>query len=285
MTFEKLDFSHKDLLRERFKKSNAPLSEYSFANIYLFREVHRYEILFDREVFIRGISYDGRSYLMPTVKINDIDRAYLRELMASVDFLFPVPEEWLQGFQNDDFELTYREGDMDYVYTVEKMSTLRGRYLHRKRNLLKQFVTEYRHEAMPLTTDRIADALLILEEWHTETGADDSETDYLPCLEALQMYDDLMLCGGIYYADGEPAGFVLGEELDRETFVLHFAKARKRFKGVYQYMFNRFAQVLPPQYRFLNLEQDLDKDTLRLAKSSYMPDSMLKKMRIGLKKD
>ena len=285
MTFEKLDFSHKDLLRERFKKTNAPLSEYSFANIYLFREVHRYEILFDREVFIRGISYDGRSYLMPTVKINDVDHTYLRDIMASVDFLFPVPEECLQGFQNDDFELTYREGDMDYVYTVEKMSTLRGRYLHRKRNLLKQFVTEYRHEAMPLTTDRIADALLILEEWHTETGADDSETDYLPCLEALRMYDDLMLCGGIYYADGEPAGFVLGEELDRETFVLHFAKARKRFKGVYQYMFNRFAQVLPPQYRFLNLEQDLDKDTLRLAKSSYMPDSMLKKMRIGLKKD
>jgi hypothetical protein len=50
-------------------------------------------------------------------------------------------------------------------------------------------------------------------------------------------------------------------------------------------MFNRFAKVLPPQYRFLNLEQDLDKDTLRLAKSSYMPDSMLKKMRVSLRKD
>jgi hypothetical protein len=285
MTFEKLDFSHKDLLRERFRKTNAPLSEYSFPNIYLFREIHRYEVLFDREVFLRGMSYDGRTYLMPTVNINDIDGTYLREIMASVDFLFPVPEAWLQGFTNNDFEFTYREGDMDYVYTVEKMSTLKGRYLHRKRNLLKQFVSEYRHEAMPLTTDRIGDALLILGEWRTEAGAGDDETDYLPCLEALKMYDELMLCGGIYYADGEPAGFVLGEELDRETFVLHFAKARKRFKGVYQYMFNRFAQVLPPQYRFLNLEQDLDKDTLRLAKSSYMPDSMLKKMRVGLRKD
>jgi hypothetical protein len=109
------------------------------------------------------------------------------------------------------------------------------------------------------------------------------ETDYAACLEALDRYEELILCGGIYYADREPAGIVLGEELNEETFVLHFAKARTKFKGIYQYMFNNFAKILPPKYKYLNLEQDLDKENLRIFKSSYVPDLMLKKARVRLK--
>jgi hypothetical protein len=109
------------------------------------------------------------------------------------------------------------------------------------------------------------------------------ETDYRPCREALDRYDELVLCGGIYYANDEPAGFVLGEELNPETFVLHFAKARTKFKGVYQYLFNNFARILPPSYKYLNLEQDLDRENLRVFKSSYVPDLLLKKARVRLK--
>ncbi len=110
------------------------------------------------------------------------------------------------------------------------------------------------------------------------------ETDYRPCLEALDRYEELVLCGGIYYATDEPAGFVLGEELNPETFVLlHFAKAQTMFKGIYQYLFNNFAKILPPPYKYLNLEQYLDKENLRIFKSSYVPDLLLKKTRVKLK--
>jgi uncharacterized protein len=102
-------------------------------------------------------------------------------------------------------------------------------------------------------------------------------------MEALDRYEELVLCGGIYYADGEPAGFVLGEELNESTFVLHFAKARTIFKGIYQFMFNNFAKILPPKYKYLNLEQDLDKENLRVFKSSYIPDVMLTKARVRLR--
>ncbi len=73
---------------------------------------------------------------------------------------------------------------------------------------------------------------------------------------------------------------MLGEEVNDETYVLHFAKALTKFKGIYQFMFNNFAKVLPPKYRYLNLEQDLDKENLRVFKSSYIPDRMLRKARV-----
>ncbi len=280
---EKLDLRHKDILVSRLKQANAGLSEYTFANLYLFRQNHDYEIITDRDIFIKGKSYDGHLYLMPTVDVRSLDREYLKELMKTVDFLFPIPEAWLPFFGHDEFEVEFKDGDQDYVYTVEKMRTYKGRNLHKKRNLLKQFLDLYQHDALPLTNDRLDQARFILKDWQETSAMNAADTDFAPCLEALDRYDELVLCGGIYYADNEPAGFVLGEEVNNETFVLHFAKARVKFKGVYQYMFNNFAKILPPQYKFLNLEQDLDKENLRVFKSSYVPDLLLRKARVKLK--
>jgi hypothetical protein len=283
MQSEKLSIEHKDVLTPLFKKLSTPLSEYTFPNLYLFRKNHDYEVLFDKEIFIKGRSFDGRAYLMPTTDIRRMDLSYLKEMMRGVEFLFPVPEEWLTAFNPEEFETSFVEGDADYVYTVRKMSTYAGRNLHKKRNLLKQFVQAYQHDARPLTNDRIDEARFILKDWQSTSEMNQEETDFGPCLEALDRYDELVLCGGIYYADNEPAGFVLGEELNEETFVLHFAKARTKFKGIYQYIFNNFAKILPPKYKYLNLEQDLDKENLRIFKSSYVPDAMIRKARVKLR--
>jgi hypothetical protein len=283
MTVEKLELHHQALLSPRLNQVNTVISEYTFANLYLFRKNHDYEVIRDGDIFIRGRSYDGYPYLMPTVDVRTLDLRDLKNRMKDVDFLFPVPEDWLPVFSPDEFEIAFFEGDADYVYTVEKMSTYKGRRLHKKRNLLKQFLETYQHEALPLTNDRLEQARFVLTDWLTTTDREAHETDYGPCLEALDRYDELVLCGGIYYADNEPAGFVLGEELNEETYVLHFAKARRKFKGIYQYMFNNFAKILPPKYKYLNLEQDLEQENLRIFKSSYVPDVLIRKARVRLR--
>ncbi len=283
MIIEKLGLGHKEVLTARLKALSVSLSEYSFPNLYLFRERHDYEVLLGVDIFVRGVAYDGRRYLMPTSDVRSVDPRVLKDALGGVDFLFPVPEEWLGSFPAEEYDVSFHEGDADYMYSVQKMSTYAGRKLHKKRNLLKQFTERYRHEAMPLTVERLDHARTVLEEWKKELGPSPVLTDYSSCREALDRSEELALCGGIVYADGEPAGFVLGEELNEETYVLHFAKARTQFKGVYQYLYNSFAKVLPPKYRFLNLEQDLDQENLRVFKSSYVPDLMLRKARVALK--
>jgi uncharacterized protein len=283
MLTEKLGLQHKDVLTPLLKEAQAGLSEYTFANLYLFRGNHDYEVIKDRIIFIKGKSYDHQTYLMPTVDLRTVDLGPFKELLASVDFLFPIPEPWLTAFPSGQFEIAFNEGDADYVFTVEKMSTYKGRNLHKKRNLLAQFLKLYPHDALPLTQERLDQARFILDDWQATSEMNAADTDYAACREALDRYDELVLCGGIYYAEGEPAGFVLGEEVSDETFVLHFAKARTRFKGIYQFMFNNFAKILPPKYKYLNLEQDLDKENLRVFKASYVPDMMMRKARVRLK--
>jgi hypothetical protein len=283
MRYEELSLSHKDLLFDRLKNIETKIAEYSFANLYLFRNNHKYKVLFDKEIFIEGITYDEKKYIMPTTSIYEIDREYLKNLLQEYDFIFPIDEKWLDYF-DENFEYFFKDGDTDYIYTVEKISTFKGRKLHKKRNLLKQFVSSYEYEVRPLLNEYVEDAYNILDTWLQDVEELPEDTDYYQCKEALNLMDILVLCGIIYYADGSPAGFILGEEVDDETFGLHFAKAKREFKGVYQFIYNDFAKRLPKKYKFLNFEQDLGKRALRIAKSSYIPDFLYKKYRVSLKK-
>jgi hypothetical protein len=43
----------KTVLHRKLRDINAPLSGYSFPNLYLFRDSHRYEVMFDKGIFIK----------------------------------------------------------------------------------------------------------------------------------------------------------------------------------------------------------------------------------------
>lgn len=66
---EPLGYEHKELLHDRMKNIRTRVSEYSFPNLYLFRAAHSYEVIFDGDIYIKGRSYDGFNYLMPTKEI------------------------------------------------------------------------------------------------------------------------------------------------------------------------------------------------------------------------
>ena len=92
----------------------------------------------------------------------------------------------------------------------------------------------------------------------------------------------LQLCGGIFYIDEKPVAYCLGEELALGTgFVIHFEKAvvEPQFKGIYQFINQAFASILPEKYETLNREQDLGDPGLRQAKESYHPSGFVRKYR------
>ncbi len=280
MIEEPLNLSHKSLLSASLRACGSPLSEYSFANLYLFREKHAYSVLIDQEIFIRGKSYSGSDYVMPIRDVRKIDKAVLDGMIDRYGRLFPIPEEWLAAFPAPEYSSTFDAAESDYLHRIENLATYPGRNFHSKRNLLHQFQDSYASAALPLTNDRLADARKVLDIWNETSDLPPEATDYGACLEALSLYEELVLCGGIYYADGEPAGFIIGEELDPATFVLHFAKADRRIKGIYQYMYQQFAGIMPAKYAVFNFEQDLGLDSLRQTKASYHPDRMGAKYRI-----
>ncbi len=287
MTREKLNYEHRTLLQPLLQNIHIPLSEYCFANLYFFRETHSYELISSgSRYFLAGLSYDKKRYLMPLEDIpNNPD--YCRELIQTgrdegFDMLFPIAETWLPALEDWNMEKDFLENDSDYIYTVEKMQHYPGRKLHKKRNLLKQYETLYCPHEEALSEENIHEALALLENWQKTSPQNMEDSDYHQCREALEKREQFRLRGAVFYADENPSGFMLGEAVSRDTFAIHFAKGDIKYKGIYQFMFNRFAELFCRGYKYINLEQDLGQEGLRKTKRSYLPDLMALKYRLYL---
>ncbi len=274
----KLLLDHQKLLSSRLKALKLDISEYSFANLYLFRELHQYEVLEMGEIFVKGITRDGFKYIMPIFDILNSSLDILRQAVRDVDFLYPIPEKWLGVFSQLPHEVSYSEGDSDYIFGVEKIATYPGRHLDGKRGLVKQFLGANTVRSDPLTSANAKDAFQVLEKWKEHII--DEQVDYTPCYEAIERLEELRMQGQIYFIDNQPVGFIIGEPLNDQMFVIHFSKADVQYKGIYQYMYQAFARTVASQYPFLNWEQDLAKEGLRQSKRSYCPDGFIKKMRV-----
>ena len=283
-----ISLGDKALLQPQFLNIGEALSEYCFSNIFLFRDKHKYKLVQDNEcLFIQGESYDGKSYAMPGCDLSQSCELYIdkiKSILKQVDMIFPIPHSWLKYFPSEVFRYEMLDEDLDYLFTREKLRDYPGRKLHKKRNLVKQFKTNYECEITSLDSLEARNmAKEVLDNWQTQAGLTPDDADYLPCCEALDKFVQLDLNGFLFLVDGKASGFTIGECVNRLVYGIHFAKADKGVKGIYQYMFSKTAELIEPNYTVLNLEQDLGSQPLRAAKSSYQPDWMAKKFRVFLK--
>ncbi len=290
MKKSRLTLKDKKIITDKLDAIGMHLSEFSFPNLFLFRNTHEYEtVTTPHGFFLSGVTYDKKRFLMPMTspeKAGEDCFTEMKELMAGEewDFVFPVPEEWLECFNEKDFTRTYNPDDSDYLFFTEKFKTYPGKKLHKKKNRLNQFLKNYEALLVPLTPDVLDEAIGILDTWQEFSSQEMTTSDYAQCKEALIMQGELGLTGALAFADGKPAGFLLGEALNDDTFTIHFAKADVRFNGIYQFLFSRFAVDFCPEYEYLNLEQDLGTEGLRKNKESYRPNMMAHKYRISLRK-
>lgn len=267
-----LDF--RNLLHERLSKLPQGISEFSYANLYLFREQHNYRLssISGDLVVILGRDDNSPFFMLP---FGLPEKPTLNILFNDHRFMKCVTEEQKAVLESMGFRTIEDRDNFDYLYKREDLAELKGRKFHKKRNLIKAFISSHEYTAKPLLDEHLPAALEILDKWREHHG---SSADYISAKEALEQSWDLQLCGGIYFVDDEPVAYSLGEELANSTsFVIHFEKALPGYKGLYQFINKTFAAILPDFYTTINREQDLGDKGLRQAKHSYKPVGYVKK--------
>ncbi len=278
---EEIKIEMRPLLHPLFYSLEDGVSEYTFANIYLFRNRYSYRIskLDDAHYVIRGEKDGKRFFLLPFGLPGKIR---LEELFRDCGYLKLVPESLVAQLSGNGYAIEEDRDNFDYLYLRDKLANLDGKKLHKKRNLVNSFVNNYTFHGKTLWSDNIPDAVRILDGWREARGT--IGDDYDATKEALRLYEELGLRGSIVYTDGEAAGFTIGEDLKNGTsFAIHFEKALEKYKGIYQFMNKCFASLLSDKYETINREQDLGDEGLRQAKESYKPVGFVKKyvVRIG----
>lgn len=165
----------------------------------------------------------------------------------------------------------------NYIYLARDLADLEGGRYAKKRNLISQFLELYKDwEAVPLDFrcgQECREVLLAIAHDQGLTTDDPTLKAELGALDfSMRHFDELEQCGMMIRVNGVSVAFSMFERLNGETAVIHFEKARREFKGLYQ-MINRETSrmIVAAGYRLINREEDLGKDGLRQAKLSYNP--------------
>ena len=272
-----LDLDMRPELVPLFKKVLSGVSEYTFANLYLFKETHNYMLtrLDDSMVVVTGTDEGERFFMLP---FGIPSEETLKELFERFGSIKAATCEQARTLERLGYSASEDRDNFDYIYLREDLATLKGRRFHKKRNLIKGFAQAHECEARALTPELKDDALKVLDRWVGEHGG---PGDSVAARGAINNMEALELTGRVYYIDDKPAAFTMGETLpDHKTFVTHFEKGSNLFKGLVQYVNMDFANHLPEAVAYINREQDLGEEGLRQAKQSYRPLCFGKKYRV-----
>lgn len=279
-----VDINDKSLLQGHFRQLQPLISEFSFANLLLFSNVHQYKLAqFDDSLVIFGRGYDGQPYFLPPLSG---DRgAATRRLLQAGQTLYGADERFAVEHLGSGFQLIPDPDNSDYLYSRSELAELPGKRFHKKKNRINYFASRHRFRVEPFSSSHRQGALRLLDDWrriHIDNLSRSLEAEIEATGRGLELADELGLAGVVILVDRGVVAFALGEELNDTTFVCHFEKADPFLEGVAQLVNREFSRSLAAGYTHVNREQDLGESGLKAAKLSYHPVSMVKKFRVRL---
>lgn len=176
------------------------------------------------------------------------------------------------------YEIEPDRDSFDYLYDADKLRTLSGKAMHKKKNLLNGFVREYEghFQYETLGIQNIKEIEAFHEKWMDERRIydkynciDDEEDGIYRLLGNCRSIDCKM--GGVRI-DGELKAYTIGSYVpDIKLAIIHIEKADVNYRGLYNYINQQFILHEFPQAVIVNREDDLGQENLRQAKLSYRP--------------
>lgn len=165
----------------------------------------------------------------------------------------------------------------NFIYAARDLAELAGVRYAKKRNLIAQFQTlhpDWRTE--PLDGDCGDLCRQVVLGIAREDGVDAKNATLAQELRALNFtmtnFAALEQSGVLIRVAGQPVGFAIWERQNIETAAIHFEKALRSFKGLYQMMNREAARaIVAGGYHLINREEDVGDPGLRQAKLSYAP--------------
>lgn len=286
--FHPISINDRDWINEKLKEDNFGACEYTFANNYIWSGVYSVQVgmIYDCGV-IRFREEDHYKYSFPFGKGDKkAVIGLLKEICMSHGYklgMYPLDEndrlkleKWFPGT----FAVSSDRDKFDYVYTVEKLSSLKGKKLHGKRNHIARFMDDGDWHYEEMTQKNITECRKMAREWiamRAEKWNEEMAQEMEVLDVAFSHFNELRLKGGVLYKNNKIAAFTIGEQLNQDTFVVHFEKAFPDLQGAYPMINQQFVLHEAQSFTYINREEDTGDPGLRKAKLSYYPDILFKK--------
>ena len=294
--FEPLKKEHKPLFEEIFKNNPPEASEFTFTNLYSWRQAYGFEVsMLDSSVILKS----RKSFFIPLGK-DDPGSAIKRVLKEQPGIFIRVPEAVKILFDNDpEVAVELDRDNSDYLFKMNDLVSLEGRKYDGKRNLIKKFRQEHEYRFIAFNASDVSRCLDFEEKWCSIKDCDSVEgldNERRAIKDMVSNFSEFKLIAGaieinpVRYqrlsngVNSAILALAIGERLNLDTLVMHVLKADPNMPGLYQVMMHEFLEKSCGVFEYVNLEQDLGIEGLRKSKESYHPVRMINKYTIGPKK-
>lgn len=261
-----------------------PNSESNFTTMFTWSDGYhvRYALVDDFLVVIAKHAETGIYHHLPIGK-GDITPVmeYLREtydVEGKKYCLCPLSSGMKEKIEREmpgKYEFQPMRDSFDYVYSVERLSTLKGKKMNAKRNHYKKFVSTYAytyHRIEPKDIQRCKEAAISFVNRENKNAAEE-----IKALERLfDNYQALGVVGAYLEVDHKVVAVTVGEDFNK-TVLIHIEKADVQYQGVYAAINKLFLENEWQGYQYVNREEDMGLEGLRKAKMSYKPDFFVEK--------
>ncbi|MEN8906555.1 MAG: phosphatidylglycerol lysyltransferase domain-containing protein [Clostridiales bacterium] len=298
--FKKVNIDDKNVFERYYKSYDPDVSEMTFTNVFMWREAYGYKYTIKNDLLccVALSSYIKPFALTPIGNCDDesfINSVLeLKNYFEEKDFklIFKrVSKRGVQKFKRlfgeNQIDVEFNRDHSDYVYSIEALSTLKGKKYHKKRNHINKFMKLYgdSYEYVKLEGKYLDDCYKILEDWCDKRNCEDHNVygcEKLANIEVLSNLHELNCKGALIKVNGKFEAVTVAEKLSNDTIVIHIEKANSDIDGIYTLINRDFLANEWLEYKYVNREQDLGIEGLRKAKSSYNPDIMVDKYTVTI---
>ena len=276
------------ILADFLKRYPQPLTGYTFATLAAWNPFFHYQwALAEPEILLLSciLEPDPHPHLLQPIGI--LPPAVAQKLVrGAAELPYPlriigVCDRFLK--ENPDFVRSFTALEdravSNYVYSAAALAQLPGRKYAKKRNLLAQASSLYSWSGQPLTAALTDSCFAVLdsivdEEHPVVEGMLARELAALQC--TLRHFEEFRQQGLLISVEGRPAAFSIYEAISPTTAAVHFERALRSYKGLYQIVNWETAKVVAAEgFLFINREEDLGDPGLRDAKKSYHPTEIV----------
>lgn len=292
LKFKKITLADLPEINRILQESKSRTCDCTIGGIFMWIDYFDYSYCIYRDtLFIKGVSelYPNKpAFSLPLGKMDiahaiDLLKQYCNENKFELRFS-AIPEDRLAEFRSVGVRDTEQLVDWgDYLYDIQKLATLSGKKMSKKRNHVNRFEIENPGyclvEITPENVHRLKvefDSWLSPEDLYRATAVEEHR-QVVNVLENLNCYpfEGLILLD----KDHRPVAFTLGEIIG-DTLFVHIEKMRHDVAGAGETINKSFAAYMlerHPELRYANREEDAGDPGLRKAKESYHPEMILTK--------
>ena len=285
--FTPLDLKHKPLFDAAFKDYPPEISEFTFTNLFSWRQVYGYQVsLLNGLIILRADAGKSTCFMQP-IGSGDLAGLIKQVLDDTKGKFCRIPERLAGFFNNNSFKVEEDRDNFDYLYFFSDLVNLAGRKYDGKRNQIKKFKSEYKYDYADIKGAEARQILEFEQAWCSIKGCDIVDglnKERQAIREIVEHFEEFKLSCGVIRLKDRICAVAIAQRLNPETLVMHILKADPEIPGLYQVMLNDFLGANAEDFKYVNLEQDLGISGLRASKQSYQPIKLIKKYSISLKR-